>query len=281
MLLASQIACLCISAGKPQCYLLYRDALLEVTRYRNKYNAWFVGTRVVSNGGLFMCTPIDVLFLALPLLRSCRRSGADSGAGVFTSLDNLLESDGQPQLHRLTELLKPHLPCVCDVKQVADDSYYRLSDARVLAWLCCKVQQVRGVDSKCCLDCAISMDVFEAGSYAEPLECSFQGREISVCAMVITDIRASRTFVVFGCRSVVTRFRLLRVIQASMAAVKPLPQFPGPRPLTACRAASGLWSLSNVSPPMTAPKALLQLPNPLPLALPPSSDVRPAAVEQP
>lgn len=56
-------------AGRPQAYLLYRGALLEVNRFRHKHAAWFVGQRILSNGSIYLATPLDPLFFALPMLQ--------------------------------------------------------------------------------------------------------------------------------------------------------------------------------------------------------------------
>ena len=47
--------------------------LCEANLFRLPHAAWLAGERMLSNGGLVLVTPVDPLFLALPLLEYARR----------------------------------------------------------------------------------------------------------------------------------------------------------------------------------------------------------------
>lgn len=59
-------------AGEPAEYLLIDGHLQEVNWYKERYRSWFVGDSVQEDGSMYLCTPVDPLFLALPLLESSR-----------------------------------------------------------------------------------------------------------------------------------------------------------------------------------------------------------------
>lgn len=95
-----------------------------------------------ADGTLHVSTPVDPLFVLLPVLDKNRNATADAPAGVFTGLEQLLSHDAFPHLAQiLAAAVEPQLSCVCDVKEAGGERYYRLSDQRALAWLCCKLDQ--------------------------------------------------------------------------------------------------------------------------------------------
>lgn len=97
-----------------------------------------------ADGGLYLSTPIDVLYVLLPVLeRSRKKHPSDtSSAGVFCSMEQLLYDEQHPELARLAPLAEKHLTCVCDVKEVCDEKYYRLNDDLVrVGWCLLDVSQ--------------------------------------------------------------------------------------------------------------------------------------------
>ena len=59
-------------AGEPAEYLLIDGHLQEANWYKERFRSWFVGDAVLEDGSMYLCTPVDPLFLALPLLESSR-----------------------------------------------------------------------------------------------------------------------------------------------------------------------------------------------------------------
>lgn len=85
-----------------------------------------------------MCTPVDVLFILLPALDKA------AAAGTFCDLEQCLESLGSPHAHRLVPLLSNgQLECICDAKEAGGARYYRLNEAKALAWLRLKVEKTK------------------------------------------------------------------------------------------------------------------------------------------
>ena len=51
---------------------------------------------------------------------------------MFCSFEQVLDSSEEAQsLHCLADLILPRLRCICDVRQLGTDTFYRLDDARV------------------------------------------------------------------------------------------------------------------------------------------------------
>lgn len=135
--------------------------LSEVNRVRHEFAAWIVGGRVVPDGGAYLATPVDPTYVLLALLDARRAAeeglevGADGGngtgggtgggnggsGGMFQDAASLLCVDDWPGAAALERAAAAALPLICDVKEVGGDAYYRLSDARALAWARCKLRQ--------------------------------------------------------------------------------------------------------------------------------------------
>ena len=86
----------------------------------------------------------DPLFLALPALEAARGgAGGGGGPGVFCPLAQALGDFAGGELQCLEPLLPPAtLRLVCDAREAGGDTYFRLSDARLLAWLRVKARRV-------------------------------------------------------------------------------------------------------------------------------------------
>ncbi|KAL4537198.1 hypothetical protein Ndes2437B_g08347 [Nannochloris sp. 'desiccata'] len=130
-----------IAKGAPLPYLVAGKAIQECSVYQPKFASWFFNDTIQQDGSLYIGTPVDVLFLILPALESTRSSG-----GNFCELEHCLEflCLKPAASESLTDLITPEqMQCICDSKQVGDQYYYRLNDARVLAWLGLKADQTK------------------------------------------------------------------------------------------------------------------------------------------
>lgn len=127
--------------GQFSCFVLHGGCLQEVQWYNQHFGSWFVEDSVLQDGSLLMCTPVDVLFLLLPMLERGRQQ-KDEGAGRFCDAEQLLTSTVEhcPSCQQLIPLAHAALPAVCDVKQADGCSYFRVNQRKVLGWLCCKVE---------------------------------------------------------------------------------------------------------------------------------------------
>jgi len=88
-----------------------------------------------------MATPVDPLFLLLPLLEAARSRSESKPDGVFVDIAEALVDDRYPALEVLAHLThsKGQLDCICEKKTLGSNSYYRLQDERVHTWLDLKV----------------------------------------------------------------------------------------------------------------------------------------------
>lgn len=113
--------------------------LQEVQLFKARYSSWLVGNSVVSDGGLYLCTPLDPLYILLPALE--RRAIKGTGRGMYTPLEDLLMDEQYPHIMEMLAVAREQLPLICDVQDVGEEKYLRLNEDKVLAWLLCKLDQ--------------------------------------------------------------------------------------------------------------------------------------------
>ncbi|KAI8048965.1 ribonuclease H2, subunit B [Syncephalis plumigaleata] len=106
--------------------------------------SWFINDTVQQDGSLLLFTPIDPLFILLPMLVQCRRQTSDS-LGVYCSQQDILDSMGDEhgQLMACLPSLVYSLDRICDTQVIPGyDKVYRLNDERVIAWLKYKIERI-------------------------------------------------------------------------------------------------------------------------------------------
>ncbi|KAA0200778.1 hypothetical protein FBUS_11799, partial [Fasciolopsis buskii] len=87
------------------------NRLYEIQRVSEKHRSWFLGTKIKSDGGAYLCTPINPLFLVLSSLRE------QPIQNRFTNLYGLLAND--PNLASIFDKddeWKRKLNSICDSK---------------------------------------------------------------------------------------------------------------------------------------------------------------------
>jgi len=122
--------------GKEHQFLLSHNGekIFEVLQFREETRSWFVEDSVQKDGGLYIITPVDPLFLILPYLTKFSQK--------FRTLEQLLLDEGHPSISRLTGCLTSEETLnICDVKVDDDLQVYRLNNDKVIAWLKAKVEQ--------------------------------------------------------------------------------------------------------------------------------------------
>ncbi|MCO5594068.1 hypothetical protein L7F22_048089 [Adiantum nelumboides] len=125
--------------GAKACYLLTGDVLQEVHWFKEQFSSWFLGNHVLEDGSLYVGTPMDPIFLLLPILDEARMKKAEDD-GKFRSLEEILYVEGYPGYQQFSCLLGDALDAVCEVREIGTSKFYRLDDFKVLSWLCCKVK---------------------------------------------------------------------------------------------------------------------------------------------
>ena len=86
---------------------------------------------------------MDPLFLALPVLEKARNKTPEH-LGRFCSKDQIFGgwAESCDVAMKLSTVSGMNLEVICDVQDVADESYYRLNDDRVIAWVSAKVNAI-------------------------------------------------------------------------------------------------------------------------------------------
>ncbi|MED6207245.1 hypothetical protein PIB30_034046 [Stylosanthes scabra] len=129
-------------SGNATQYLFVNKVLQELQWFKNSYGSWFLGDYVTEDGRLYLSTPIDPVFIMLPIFDEARMKKGDE-PGKFRILDEILFVDRFPDYQQLLSTVENCMQVVCDVKEVGSSKFFRLDDSKVLRWLCYKVYQLK------------------------------------------------------------------------------------------------------------------------------------------
>ncbi|XP_073007924.1 uncharacterized protein [Typha latifolia] len=129
-------------SGEATSYVLTDGQLHELNWFKQPYGSWFLGDYVCEDGSLYISTPIDPIFILLPIFDAARMQ-KDNHQGVFRQLDEILFVHGYPGYQQLMSIAQDYMQVVCEVKEIGSTKFYRLDDSKVLTWLCCKVQHLK------------------------------------------------------------------------------------------------------------------------------------------
>lgn len=128
--------------GDSTCYLLIHGGLHEFNWFKQSYGSWFMGDYICEDGGLYAATPVDPVFILLPMFDIARMKSGDD-PGKFRPLDEIIELDNYPGYRYLPTIAEESMEVVCDCKEIGSTKFFRLNDSKVLAWMYCKVQQLK------------------------------------------------------------------------------------------------------------------------------------------
>nr|XP_048331705.1 ribonuclease H2 subunit B isoform X2 [Ziziphus jujuba var. spinosa] len=124
-------------SGNKTCYLLVNEGLQELHWFKQSYSSWFLGDYVAEDGRLYIATPVDPVFVLLPIFEEARMKKRDD-PGKFRQIDEIIFIDGYPGYQHLLSIAEKSMQVVCEVKEVGSLKFFRLDDSKVLSWLCCK-----------------------------------------------------------------------------------------------------------------------------------------------
>lgn len=124
------------------CFLLIDGALQEIHWFKQSYGSWFVGDYVCEDGRLYTATPVDPVFILLPIFEEARMKKGDD-PGKFRQLDEMIFINGYPGYRYLLSIVETSMQVVCDIKEIGSVKFFRLNDSKVLAWLNYKVDQLK------------------------------------------------------------------------------------------------------------------------------------------
>ncbi|OVA08302.1 Ribonuclease H2 [Macleaya cordata] len=129
-------------SGNQTCYFLNNGSIQELHWFKQSYGSWFLGDYVCEDGGLYIATPIDPVFLLLPIFEEARMKN-EGDQGKFRQLDEILFVNTYPGFQHLLSIAEDSMQIVCEMKEVGSSKFFRLNDSKVLAWLCHKVHQLK------------------------------------------------------------------------------------------------------------------------------------------
>ncbi|WZY69018.1 hypothetical protein YC2023_001258 [Brassica napus] len=124
------------------CYLFNNGMLQEIQWFKQSYGSWFLGDYISQDGSLYMATPVDPVFILLPVFDQARMKKGDD-PGKFRQLDEILFVEGYPEYQHLLSLAEKCMEIVCQTQEVGSMKFYRLDNSKVLAWLTCKVRSLK------------------------------------------------------------------------------------------------------------------------------------------
>lgn len=128
-------------SGNKTCFLLVNESLQEIHWFKQPYGSWFLGDYVCEDGRLYTATPVDPVFILLPIFDEARmKKGSDPGK--FRQLDEIIFVDAYPDYQKLFSIAEKSMELVCDFKEIGSTKFFRLNDLKVLDWLNCKVNQL-------------------------------------------------------------------------------------------------------------------------------------------
>ncbi|KAL5537672.1 hypothetical protein UlMin_043997 [Ulmus minor] len=129
-------------SGNSTCYILNNELLQELHWFKQPYTSWFLGDYVAEDGRLYTATPVDPVFILLPIFEEARMMKGDD-LGKFRQLDEILLIDGYPGYQQLLSIAENCMQIVCQVKEIGSSNFFRLDDSKVMAWLYYKVCQLK------------------------------------------------------------------------------------------------------------------------------------------
>jgi len=129
--------------GQNARYIVSNKTIMEIQRLSEQPASWLIDNTVEKDGSIYMCTPIDPLFLLIPLLHLNRKK-TEEHQGYFCEFTQMLSDTNQPGYAHFAKLLDTFdLSLICDVNKDLEQPLYRLNDVKVTHWLRAKVEKLR------------------------------------------------------------------------------------------------------------------------------------------
>ncbi|BBG95372.1 hypothetical protein Prudu_003894, partial [Prunus dulcis] len=95
-----------------------------------------------SDGGLYTATPVDPVFILLPIFEEARMKKGDD-PGKFRLVDEIIFVEGYPGYQKLLSIAENCMQVVCEIKEIGSSKFFRLDDSKVLAWMYHRVCQLK------------------------------------------------------------------------------------------------------------------------------------------
>lgn len=107
--------------------------------------------QIVQDADLYIASPIDPLFLALPaLLATCASKGSDAPKRMFLTIDDHFDTITESSNHlyeilrwpQIRTLLESRLSAVCDTAEAGDETMFRLNESKLVAEVLSKAKKM-------------------------------------------------------------------------------------------------------------------------------------------
>jgi len=127
-------------SGDISMYLFSADCqnIYEVLKFQEKHRSWLIGESVQQDGGIYLPTKVDPIYLALTYFMDIFEKD-----DKFQPLDRIIvdgKTSGCTQLRQCLE--DKDLDVIADIQQVEDGREFRYSQAKTLEWLKRKIHAV-------------------------------------------------------------------------------------------------------------------------------------------
>ncbi|KAL5786833.1 hypothetical protein ACOSP7_003782 [Xanthoceras sorbifolium] len=129
-------------SGNTTCYLFINGELQELNWSKQSYRSWFLGNYVSEDGGIYTATPVDPVFILLPIFEEARMKKGDD-PGKFRPLEEIIFVNDYPGYQHLLPVAGNSMQVVCEIKEIGSTKFFRLDDSKVLAWLYYKVCKLK------------------------------------------------------------------------------------------------------------------------------------------
>ncbi|KAL9656220.1 hypothetical protein ABK040_007836 [Willaertia magna] len=111
-----------------------KTIVMEMNKVGKSTSSWFVQNHVISDGKVYVLTPIDVTFLLLSSLEEERKESSDINLNCKTNYVNFIDIIPKP-LQNVTNS-KRMINYLCDIMELSDDEYFiKFNEMRVLEYL--------------------------------------------------------------------------------------------------------------------------------------------------
>jgi len=108
------------------------NKIFELFSFEEEHRSWFIGSKVVSDGRIFLTTPVNPVFLALPYLAKAEK---------LVPLDQMLEDSEFPLAEEiLVAALGEKLEAIADRKGDKDLNVWKYNEEKAMVWLVSKVK---------------------------------------------------------------------------------------------------------------------------------------------
>ncbi|XP_038712902.1 ribonuclease H2 subunit B isoform X2 [Tripterygium wilfordii] len=118
-------------SGNTMRYLSINEVLHELNWFKQSYGSWFLGNYVCEDGSLYTATPVDPVFILLPIFEEARMKKGDD-QGKFRQLDEIVFVNGYPGYQHMFSIAEKCMQVVCEIKEIGMSKFYRLDDSKVI-----------------------------------------------------------------------------------------------------------------------------------------------------